>query len=110
MRILVSRQLTVSLLEPDDFKHFDVCVEMPADRLDDVRTALEGIAELDGSKVAWVDSDWIVRAADTSRDAWHDGFAKMTAYASERGWVRHSPAQIRAHLIWQENDVPDAQT
>ena len=110
MRIRISSGLKVSLLDQDDFKRFDVYVEVPATRLNDVGAALYDVAELEGSEVAWVRRDWIVKAVDKPTEEWRNGFAKMIAYASDHGWVRHSPSQIRAHLVWPPHDAPGSPT
>ena len=100
MQIRVTQGLRVELLEPDDFKRFDVRVELPLESLESVRTALADVAELEGTDAAWVPADWIARVADRSDDQWHNGFRKMTEYAQQRGWTRGAPLRLRAHIVW----------
>jgi hypothetical protein len=100
MRIKITSELTVELVAPEDFKRFDVRIELPLDRLDDVRTALADIAELDGTEAAWVLGDWIVKAAGRTEAQWHTGFQEMAHYAGTKGWTRSSPLRLRGHVVW----------
>ena len=99
MQVRVTDELAVELVDTDNFRRFDVQVELPLQRLVDVTAALANFAELEGVDAAWIHADWIADVANSGEE-WLAGFGKMVAYARGRGWTRDAPLRIRAHILW----------
>jgi hypothetical protein len=92
---------TPELVEPDDFKAFDILApgEPDAERL---AAATAGIGRADGADHVYVDVV-ALRALAGSRaqdDEWCRGLDAMLEYARSKGWLDESGA-VRAHVEWR---------
>ena len=94
MLIRVASDGQVSLEGADDFKRFSIGAAADAP----LATALRGIARLEGEGHAWVSPDGLRRLTPLAgTPAWEEGFGKMLAYATSKGWTDESGA-VRAHI------------
>lgn len=85
------------LVEPDDFRAFDVVLRGSGDR----EAALAGLGSLaDDGEHVFVDPARLRElAGDRATDPeWLAGLEKMTAFASGQGWIDGS-GRIRAHVV-----------
>jgi hypothetical protein len=90
--IAVAADGRISLAEPDDFRRFSIRLAEG----EPARRAMAAALRPDGEDHAWVPADLVRRLAGGDA-AWEEGFAKMLAFATGRGWVDGDGA-IRAHI------------
>ncbi len=94
MLIRVAADGGVVLEGADDFKRFAISAAPGAP----LASALMGIARLEGEGHAWVFPDALRRLApQAGTPAWEEGFGKMLAFATSKGWVDAEGA-VRAHI------------
>lgn len=62
-----------------------------------------GAGRFDGEH-AWIRCEWMTASVSVATDDWRAGFARMRAFAAERGWLSEQ-GEIRAHM-----SRPDATT
>ena len=98
MFIRVSRDFSVALEEPQDFKRFKVVIEGTRADTAKVAAALGGVATLSAEGHAWVSEAWLRR--HDGAVSWQDGVTAMIAVAKKYGWVDEQAKTIRAHVEW----------
>jgi hypothetical protein len=98
MRLVVSKEGTVSLLEPADLRRFKLVIEDPAMPLDAVRTVLGPLGTVEDESAAWIAADGLRGLGALAGDpGWQDGVTEMLAAAARHGWVDATGA-VRAHI------------
>jgi hypothetical protein len=84
-----------------NFRAFKLVVEGDRSRLDAVRSALAGKAELSDAETAWIDQatlrQWPGVAVD---EAWQQSFSAMIEKARPHGWIDDQRKAIKAHIEW----------
>jgi hypothetical protein len=96
MFIHVTRDFTVTLEEPQDFKKFKLVIDADRSATAKLDAALSGVATLSDEGHAWVSEAWL-RGRDTTA-AWQDGLTAMITVAKKYGWVDDEKKAIRAHV------------
>ncbi|WP_426954332.1 hypothetical protein [Muricoccus radiodurans] len=97
MQVRITRDGTVLLTGPDDFRRFSILFDPGARGSAPAEAALARVARPDGD-AAWVSEAALRDLAPRAGEAdWQEGFAGMVAYARGRGWVDDQGA-IRAHI------------
>jgi hypothetical protein len=85
----------------DNFRAFKLVVEGDRDRLDAVRRALAGKAELPDADTAWIFEDALRRWPGVENDAaWQQNFSAMIEKARPHGWIDDERKAIKAHVEW----------
>ncbi len=98
MFIHVTRDLTVALEAPQDFKHFKLVIDAARQDATGLETALAGVATIGADGHAWVSEAWLRR--QDSAAAWQEGLSAMIAAAKKYGWINEQANTIRAHVEW----------
>lgn len=101
MFVKVSADRSVSLEDRDNFRAFKLVVTGNASKLDDVRKALAGVAELPDEQTAWI-SEAALRRMPGVNDAWQQNLSAMIEKAKPHGWIDETRKAIKAHIEWQE--------
>lgn len=102
MLIQVTEAGELQLTAPLDFERFSIAVHPRVDA-SRARTAISRIARLDGEAYAWVSQEGLRALAtgagvsSTGAASWEEGFARMVAFASRKGWLDEYGG-IRAHI------------
>jgi hypothetical protein len=85
----------------NNFRAFKLVVEGDRDRLDDVRRAAAGKAELADAETAWIFEDALRRWPGVEHDqAWQQNFSAMIEKARPHGWIDDRRKAIKAHIEW----------
>ena len=85
----------------DNFRAFKLVVEDDRGRLDDVRRALAGKAELPDADTAWVLEDALRRWPGVADNAdWQSKLSAMIEKARPHGWIDDARKAIKAHIEW----------
>ena len=85
----------------NNFRAFKLVVDAARDRLDAVRSAVAGTAELPDGETAWILEDALRRWPDVEHDAaWQQAFTAMIEKARPHGWVDDARRAIKAHIEW----------
>jgi hypothetical protein len=85
----------------DNFRAFKLVVEGDPGRLDDVRRALAGKAELPDADTAWILEDTLRRWPGVEANAaWQQNFSAMIEKARPHGWIDDQRKAIKAHIEW----------
>jgi hypothetical protein len=85
----------------NNFRAFKLVVEGDRDRLDDVRRAAAGKAELADAETAWIFEDALRRWPGVELDAaWQQNFSMMIEKARPHGWIDDKRKAIKAHVEW----------
>ena len=85
----------------DNFRAFKLIVEDDRGRLDDVRRALAGKAELPDADTAWIFEDALRHWQGVAQDAsWQQNFSAMIEKARPHGWIDDARKAIKAHVEW----------
>jgi hypothetical protein len=85
----------------NNFRAFKLVVEGDRDRLDDVRRAAAGKAELADAETAWIFEDTLRRWPGVELDAaWQQNFSMMIEKARPHGWIDDKRKAIKAHIEW----------
>ena len=85
----------------DNFRAFKLVVEGTCDRLDVVRKATAGKAELSDPETAWIFQDALRRWPGVEHDAaWQQNFSAMIEKARPHGWIDDNRKAIKAHIEW----------
>ncbi len=101
MFLKVSAAGDVSLEDRDNFRAFKLAVEGDRSRLDAVRRAVAGRAELPDADTAWIFEDALRRWPDVANDApWQQNFSAMIEKARPHGWIDDARKTIKAHIEW----------
>jgi hypothetical protein len=103
MYVKVAAGGSVSLEEKDNFRAFKVVVEGGPARLDQVRRALSGTAEVQDQGHAWIYEQALRKRPEVAGDAtWQSNLGTMIEKAKPHGWVDDAKKAIRAHIEWTE--------
>jgi hypothetical protein len=96
MRIKVSDDGSLELVDPDVFTDFAMIGSRPA--TDSAREALraQGLHTSDDGEHVFVDPRAVVALADSTDSSWREKFDGMVAYATSKGWTDDA-GRIRAH-------------
>ncbi len=85
----------------DNFRAFKLVVEGDRDRLDDVRRAIAGKAELPDADTAWIFENTLRSWPGVEHDAaWQQNFSAMIEKARPHGWIDDQRKTIKAHVVW----------
>jgi len=91
------------LEDKDNFRAFKLVVEGGPVRLDQVRRALSGTAEVQDQGHAWIYEQALRQRPEVAGDAaWQSHFGAMIEKAKPHGWVDEAKKAIRAHIEWTE--------
>jgi hypothetical protein len=84
-----------------NFRAFKLVIEAERGRLDEVRRALAGKAELPDAETAWI-SEAALRAWPGLEhdEGWQQSFAAMIEKARPHGWIDDTRKAIKAHIEW----------
>jgi hypothetical protein len=103
MFVKVAADGGVSLEEKDNFRAFKLVVEGGPARLDQVRRALSGTAEVQDQGHAWIYEQALRKRPEVANDAaWQGNLGAMIEKAKPHGWVDEAKQAIRAHIEWTE--------
>ena len=103
MFIKVSAASTVTLEDRENFRAFKLVITGNPAKLDTVRKALSGVAELPDEKTAWVWETALRRWEGVAQDqAWQQNLSVMIDKARPHGWIDDQRKTIMAHIEWQE--------
>jgi hypothetical protein len=84
-----------------NFRAFKLVVESSRGRLEDVRRALAGKAELADADTAWILQDALRHWPGVENDAaWQQNFSAMVEKARPHGWIDDERKAIKAHIEW----------
>ncbi|HVU43495.1 MAG TPA: hypothetical protein VHD86_20800 [Xanthobacteraceae bacterium] len=85
----------------DNFRAFKLIVEDDRGRIEDVRRALAGKAELPDADTAWIFEDALRHWQGVAQDAaWQQNFSAMIEKARPHGWIDDARKAIKAHVEW----------
>lgn len=85
----------------DNFRAFKLIVEDDRGRIEDVRRALTGKAELPDADTAWIFEDALRHWQGVAQDAaWQQNFSAMIEKARPHGWIDDARKAIKAHVEW----------
>ncbi len=85
----------------ENFRAFKLVVEGGRDRLDAVRKATAGKAELPNAETAWISEDALRQWPGVEHDAaWQRNFSAMIEKARPHGWIDDERKAIKAHIEW----------
>jgi predicted transcriptional regulator len=103
MFVKVAADGSVSLEERDNFRAFKLVVEGGPARLEQVRRALSGAAEVADESHAWIYEQALRQRPEVAGDAaWQGNLGAMMEKARPHGWVDEAKKAIRAHIEWTE--------
>ena len=101
MFVKVSADGRVSLEDTGNFRAFKVVVDGSADRIDDARRALMGLADVSDKDTAWVFEAALRKRPEVAQDeTWQKSCGVMIEKARPHGWIDESRKAIRAHIEW----------
>jgi hypothetical protein len=84
-----------------NFRAFKLVVEGDRSRLEAVRSALVGKAELPDAETAWIDQDTLRRWPGVPHEElWQQNFSAMIEKARPHGWIDDQRKTIKAHIEW----------
>jgi hypothetical protein len=84
-----------------NFRAFKLIVEGDRGRLETVRSAFAGKAELLDADTAWIFEDTLRRWPTVEHDAgWQQNFSAMIEKARPHGWIDDARKAIKAHIEW----------
>jgi len=103
MFVKVAADGSVSLEDKDNFRAFKIVVEGGTARLDQVRRALSGTAEVQDQGHAWIYEQALRKRPEVASDAaWQGNLGAMIEKAKPHGWVDEAKKAIKAHIEWTE--------
>ena len=103
MFVKVFADSSVTLEERDNFRAFKLMVTGNPSKLDAIREALAGIAELPDKDTAWIFEAALRRWDGVAQDqAWQQNLSAMIEKAKPHGWIDEQRQAIKAHIEWQE--------
>jgi hypothetical protein len=101
MFLKVSAAGDVLLEDRDNFRAFKLVVEGDRSRIDAIRRAAAGKAELPDADTAWIFEDALRLWPDVAHDAaWQQSFSAMIEKARPHGWIDDVRKAIKAHIEW----------
>ena len=84
-----------------NFRAFKLVVEGDRSRIEAVRSALAGKAELADAETAWISQAALRRWPGVEQGAaWQQNFSAMIEKARPHGWVDDQRNAIKAHIEW----------
>ncbi len=84
-----------------NFRAFKLVVEGDRSRLDAVRRAVAGKAELSDAETAWIFQAALRQWPGVEHDAaWQQNFSAMIEKARPHGWIDDQRNAIKAHIEW----------
>jgi hypothetical protein len=87
----------------DNFRAFKLVVESGRNKIEDVRRAVAGKAELPDAETAWIFEDALRRWPGVENDnAWQQNLSAMIEKARPHGWIDDKRKAIKAHVEWVE--------
>jgi hypothetical protein len=93
----------LSFEDRNNFRAFKLVVEGGPNRLDAVREAASGKAELPDAETAWIFQDALRHWPGVAHDAaWQQNFSAMIEKARPHGWIDEARKAIKAHIEWVE--------
>jgi flavin reductase (DIM6/NTAB) family NADH-FMN oxidoreductase RutF/DNA-binding IclR family transcriptional regulator len=108
MRLHLTQDLSVEVVDADDCTALSVTAELPAHAAAEVLVDA-GIATAGEDAAVWLDIDELrMRAAPGGSDGWHQRYAAMIEYARGKGWLDEDAHSVRAHIATAENVTPRA--
>jgi len=91
----------LELEDRNNFRAFKLVVDAGSGRLDEVRRAVAGTAELPDDATAWVFEDALRRWPGVEHDAaWQQSLTAMIEKARPHGWIDDRRRAIKAHIEW----------
>jgi hypothetical protein len=85
----------------NNFRAFKLVIEGVRDRLDAVREAIAGKAELPDPETAWIFQDTLRQWPGVEGDTtWQQNFSAMIEKARPHGWIDDKRKAIKAHIEW----------
>jgi hypothetical protein len=103
MYVKVAAAGVVTLEDRDNFRAFKLVATGNPAKLDAIRKALAGVAELPDDKIAWIAEAALRRWDGVAQDqAWQQNLSAMIEKARPHGWIDEQRKAIRAHIEWQE--------
>src|ERR1700728_806673 len=98
MRVHVTQDSSVDVLDGDDCTALSVTTELPS------HTAVEvlinsGLAASAEEGAVWLDIDELRRrAAPAGSEGWNERYKAMIEYARGKGWLNEAARSVRAHI------------
>ncbi len=87
--------------ERHNFRAFKLVIAADRSRLDAMRRAVSGKAELADADTAWIFEDTLRRWPGVDDDAaWQQNFSAMIEKARPHGWIDDARKAIKAHIEW----------
>jgi hypothetical protein len=84
-----------------NFRAFKLVVEGDRSRLEAVRSAVAGKAELPDAETAWIYQSALRQWPGVEHDeAWQQNFSAMIEKARPHGWIDDQREAIKAHIEW----------
>jgi len=103
MFVKLSATGSLTLEDRDNFRAFKLVVDGGPQRLDAVRRALSGTAELPDQATAWIYEQALRQRPETANDAaWQANLGTMIEKARPHGWIDDQKKAIKAHVEWTE--------
>jgi hypothetical protein len=103
MFLKVSAGGEVTFEDRDNFRAFKLVAEGEPGRLDEVRGAVGGKAELPDAQTAWVFEDALRAWSGVAGNAdWQGKLSAMIEKARPHGWIDDARKAIKAHVEWVE--------
>jgi hypothetical protein len=85
----------------DNFRAFKLVVEGDRGRLDEVRRAVAGKAELPDADTAWIFEAALRTWPGVAHDGeWQQKFSAMIEKARPHGWIDEQRKAVKAHIEW----------
>jgi hypothetical protein len=84
-----------------NFRTFKLVVEGDRGRLDAVRRAIAGKADVPDADTAWIYQDALRQWPGVEQDrAWQQSFSAMIEKARPHGWIDDQRKAVKAHIEW----------
>jgi flavin reductase (DIM6/NTAB) family NADH-FMN oxidoreductase RutF/DNA-binding IclR family transcriptional regulator len=101
MRLHLTHDSSVEVVDPDDCTALSVTTELPAQASGEALVA-SGLATAADDGAVWLDIDELrKRAAPGGSGGWDARYAAMIEYARGKGWLDESANSVRAHIARQ---------
>jgi len=101
MFLKVSAAGDVTFEDRDDFRAFKLTVEDDRGKLDALRRALAGKAEVPDAGTAWIFEAALRGWPGVAQDGpWQQSFSAMIEKARPHGWIDETRRAIKAHIEW----------
>jgi hypothetical protein len=84
-----------------NFRAFKLVVEGDRNRLEAVRRAIAGKADVSDADTAWIYQDALRQWPGVEKDeAWQQNFCAMIEKARPHGWIDDQRKAVKAHIEW----------